>query len=251
MLNLNYIDNLIFQGLKLVSDDKYKEAEQIIDSLQSDKNIVSTLNTDHWQYIADIYLTIGKYDLAQMAYIKANNSCGIAFTLILQNKLEEASNILTKSKSKIKSPAISWCTFLIELFSCQKHISKWPSFLLIRNFLEFTFYHLLLSKNAEYMNLILNNLNKFHETNLDSEKLIGYAYFHFGDNERALQLLNNALKRNQFDGEIYFVLAQVYLKMNSLQESMTMLENAKLFLGEHYPTFSLIEQVKSLLSDSQ
>lgn len=241
---MDEIKKLLYETLNLVSKDKYQDAENIIKSILNNKTSLEKLNSNHWQYIADISLAIGKFDISKSAYIKANNMTGYAFILILFKELKEAKEALKKADP---SPASLWCNFLIDLFSNKKILFRWPSFFTVRHFLEFTVYYLLLAENHDFVQILVKNLNKLLEINTDSEKFVGYAYFHFGNLDEALIYLNNSIQRNQFDGEIYFVLGQLYLMKHSPQEALAMLENAKLFMPEHVPTKDLIEKAKSML----
>lgn len=247
MFDQSNVDDLLFKAFNLISSDKNDEANQIIEFILNDNKTVEKLNPSHWQNVGDICLSIGKFDLALVAYIKANNQAAHAFTLIILKKLDDARNLLNCIN---QSPLTLWCDFLIGIFS-KKACIKWPTFLFIRHFLEFTIYQLLLSNNQNYIHLLLDKLNKLLEINLDSEKYIGYAYFHFGLLDAAINHLNNSIKRNEFDGEIYFYLGQIYLQKNQPHEALAMLENAKLFMPQHLPTKELFEKTKDFLSNNK
>lgn len=238
----NQIDNLIFQALSFVSSDQYQNASDIVESILNNKNSLSELNIYHWQYIGDIYLAMGKFELARSAYIKANNTPAVAFTLIVVGKLQEASGIMSSAND---SPAKCWCNFLIDLFSEKKQIRKRPSFLVVRHFLELTVYYLLIAKNNLYIQILLERMNVLLQINLDSEKLIGYGFLNYGELDQALKYLQNASRRNHLDGEIFFMLGRLYIMKNMYQEAMSMLQNAQVLLPEHYPTMELIERIKS------
>ena len=243
MPDFSEISNLIFTALKFVSEDRYDEAENIIESLVGDKEKVSEITEYDWQFVADIYLAMGKFELAKNAYIKAKNSIGIAFTLILLRELSEASNVLSNADA---SPAKNWFTFLLGLFMEKNTAEKWPTFLNIRHFLEFTVYYLLLSKNSYYIELLLKKLNELLDINLDSEKLIGYAYLNSGTLDEAKTFLENALMRNPVDGEIHFMLGKLYFMKNCLHEALNVLESARLLLPEHLPIKELLEKTKKM-----
>ncbi|MBI2996561.1 MAG: hypothetical protein HYY52_07670 [Candidatus Melainabacteria bacterium] len=232
------IDELLFKALTLVSEDKYQDVQEVVESVLNNNNYINKLNSHHWQYIADIYLSMGKLDLALNAYYKTDNLAGIAFTLILQGSLDEASKVLSNAS---ESPAKCWCDFLIDLFSNSK-IKHWPAFFVIRHFIEFTVYELLLTNNFKYVDLFTSKLNKLMEINLDSEKLIGSAYFHYGDHEQAIKILMNVIKRNPYDGEVYFVLGQIYLAKNLPYAAIPMFNNALLLLPNYYPAKMLLEK---------
>ena len=240
MPDLNSTDKEICKAFKFINEDKFNEAEEIIENLLKDSQ---TLKSVQFQNIADICLTLGKFELAGNTYIKANNFSGVAFSFIFQKEIEKAKEILINTPD---SPAKFWCMFLTELFSPNKNIKTWPSFLEIRHFMELTVYLLLKSKNQDYITLLIKNLKRLLDINLDSEKFIGYAYFHFGDLNGALSFLNNSIKRNSRDGEIYFVLGKLYLQKGSTHDALTMLENAHLLLPDHAPTKELLEKTKSI-----
>jgi len=235
-------DKEISKAFRFINEDKFNEAEETITPLLSNSE---NLKLSQFQNIADISLILGKFELARNTYIKANNLPGVTLSFILQKEIQKAKEVLVNTPD---SPAKFWCEFLTELFAEEESIQKWPSFFEIRNFLELTVYLLLRSNNQKYIDLFIKNLNKLLDKNLDSEKFIGYAYFHFGDLDNALSLLNNSIKRNSYDGEIFFVLGQLYLKKGSPYDSLAMLENAQLLLPEHTPTKELLERVKAMLS---
>lgn len=239
------MDDLIFNALKLLSNDRYDESKTIIESILNNKSHLEKMNERHWQYIADIYLSIGEISPAKSAYSKANNKVGIAFTLILEKNLQEAVAVLAQANM---SSAKIWCTFLTGLFLHNRNVKNIPSFLIIRHFLEFTAYSLLSAINNDYLDILLNNLNKLLEVNIDSEKLIGSAFYNFGDFKKAKELFKHSMKHNQFDGENYFLLGRLYYVENDLYNSLSMLENARLFLPNHLPTEELYEKVKTLIS---
>ena len=234
------IDILISNSIKCLDQEQYNEASNIVLSILNDKNLKEKLNTNQWQDIADIELMCGNFNFAKSAYEKANNLPGIAFTLILLGNLIEAKNTLFKSDT---SPASNWGNFLIDLFSGIQ-IKKWPSLLLIRHFLEFTIYHLLLAKRFDYIEQITKNLRKLTQINLHSEKFIGLAYFHYGDLEKALKHFTNSQHHDNYDGELYFFFAQLYLKLNKPNDALSMLEIAYSLIPDHYPTKVLLEKVK-------
>ncbi len=244
MHDLDFIDKEISKAFKFINEDKFKEAEQTIEGLLKEQETEENLKANHLQNIADICLILGKFELARNMYIKANNLAGAAFSFILLKEIQKAKEVLVNTPD---SPAKFWCEFLVDLFSEKNNIQKYPSFFEIRHFLELTVYLLLRSKNQHYINLIVKNLNKLLKINLDSEKFIGYAYFHFGDLENALSLLTNSIKKNQYDGEIYFMLGKLYLQKGSAHDALAMLENARLFLPDHAPTRDLLEKIKSTL----
>ena len=236
--------NLINKSFKFIADDNYNEAEKIINFILENNTCIKLLDVNIWQNIAEIYLSIGRFEKAKEAYIHANSSIGIAFSLIMLSSLDEAGFYLLKANS---SPAKAWCGFLIDLFNQKNIIKSWPTFLQIRQFLEFTAYHLLLAGNYEYLNCLVLNLDELMQINMDSEKIIGAAYFHFGNLDEAINYFISAARKNQYDGEIYFNLAQIYLLKNKLLDALSMLTNASLLLPEHYPTKVLIEKTKVLL----
>ena len=240
------LQDLLRRAFIFITEDEYTKAENIINILLKNDLYFSQLNDNAWQYIADIYLTIGKYDEAQKAYIKAKNSTGAVFSLIMLSNLDEANYYLINSNN---SPAKSWCKFLINLFSKSNNVKSWPTFLQIRQFLEFTVYHLLLAEHNKYLNSLLLNLDGLMEANLDSKKMVGAAYFHFGKLDEAIDYFLSAASKNQFDGEIYFNLGQIYLLKNNLIEALSMFTNASLLLPGHYPTKISIERVQSMLNN--
>ena len=241
MINLETLDNEIFSALNFISSDKNKDAQDLIKSILNNKSYIGLINEGHWQFIGDIYLACGEFEAAKDAYTKSNNLAALAFVLILTGDVVEANKIITNLTS---SPVKAWCVFLTEINSGER-VNKYPGYLLIRHFLEMTVYYLLLAKNHNLIQLTLKHLNKLLNINFDSEKFIGYAYFNFGDLDQALVFLNNSLKRNQMDGEVYFMLGKLYYSKDDYKGALDMLENAEILLPEHVPTKDLIDKVKN------
>lgn len=239
------LDNLIIKALDFTNKGNYTQAESLIFSILNNNDYLKNLSIHNWQFIAHICLIIGKFEVAKAAYIKVNNFEGVAFTCILMNDLSLAKTYLNKVD---KSPVSLWCNFLIELFNNENSRKNLPSFLAIRHFMELTVYCLLLSGNNKFVDLLIKDLNKLLQINADSEKLIGYAYFQFGKYDEAIKFLNNSLKRDHSDGEIYFKLGQIYFLKNDFVQALSMLNNAKVILPEHYATELLLKEVTSKLS---
>lgn len=232
------IETILLDILTLVNKNKYKKASSELNSLVSGKFTAFTQRD--WQVIGDIALTIGNPDAAKDAFHNASNLEGVIFAHIINGSFTEAQKLLASSLS---SPAASWCKFLLYLFLDDPKLKTATSFLQIRHFLEFTVYCLLVMNKQDYINKILDKLNSILKVNQDAEKFIGYAYYHFGNYKKAIKHLDNALLRNQYDGEIYFVLGQLYEEIGELNNSLAMLENASLFLPEHFPTKVLKHKV--------
>lgn len=239
------INDLITNAVKFINEDKYTEADEIIESILNNNLYLGVLTSSDWQTIGHISLLNSKFQIAKTAYTTSKNFEDTAFVLMLMKDLDGAEKTLL---SVDLTPLGVWVRFLIDIF-LNKSPKNWPSYFAIRHFMEFTIYCLLLSKNNDYIQLILKKLNKLLEINPDAEKFIGYAYFHFGLFEEAIKFLKNSLKRDQLDGEIYYALGQIYLFMKNYNESMSMLANAQLLLPTHYATKLLIEKVQLLMSD--
>ncbi len=237
--DINQVDKLINKAFALINEDKNTEAIEIVNAIL--KNNV--LQTEQLQFIADIYLAVGDFDKASICFQKTGNLQSSAFALIMSDKPNEAKALLDISES---APVTLWCNFLYDVFS-SKAIRQWPSFLGIRHFMELTVYSLLLSKKTHLINLLFKRTNKLLDINIDTEKYIGYAYYHYGDIDQSIKFLKTSLRRNRTDGEIYFTLGQIYNSRNDLKEALSMLENAKTFMPNHYPTNELLKKVKEKL----
>ncbi len=243
MHDQSYVDDQISKAVKFVNEDKFNEAEQIVESLVANQDLKDFIKLSHLQNIAEIYLSLGKFKLAANTYLMTDNPAGTAFSYVLLKEIDKAKQILATTPD---SPAKFWCQYLCELFSGHS-VKNYPSFLEIRHFLEVTVYLLLRSNNQPYINLIIKNLKKLLDINVDSEKLVGYAYFHFGDLNNAELLLKNSVKRSAYDGEVFFMLGKLYLQKGLVSNALSMLENSSLLLPEHYPTQELLKKVKSMI----
>ena len=246
MNDFQNVDNLIFDAIKCLNSGEINKVSDFVENILNNTNYFEAISKDNWQLFAHILLVSGKLKEAKEVYTKASNIEGIIFASILMRDLASAELYLNKLSL---SPASIWCRFLFELFSVENKVKTWTKYFVIRQFMEFTVYCLLLYKNNDYVQLLIKNLNKLSKINSDSEKLIGYAHFQFGLLDEAILFLSKALKRDKFDGEIYYKLGQIYVAKNQLKEALAALENAKLFLPDHYATKALIEKINSSLKN--
>lgn len=241
MEKIKKIDYLISEAIASLNSSNLSRAEAIISKIFSNSDYVTSLDQNRWLSIGSIAMSLGKFYLAKSAYIRAKDLAGAAYVSVVSGKIDEAKEILRNTKP---SPVASWSRFLVDLFSGSVIIKKWPTYLQIRHFLEITVNYLLIQQNRHHINMLLTKVDKLSEINMDAEKLIGYAFYHYGDVENAIKILNNAASRNQYDGEIYYYLGQIYFNESEYSNALMMLENAKLIMPNHNPTLQLQEKIQ-------
>lgn len=240
------VNKLILEVLELINNDNYIEAGSQAFKILSDDEICNSLSLIEWEYLASISLEIEKYEIAKKCYLISQVKDGIAFILILQGKLNEATEVLNICED---SSFKLWLYFLIKLFTYGEKINLYPQFFMIRNYLEFTFYHLLKINNKNYIDLLLINLNKFNDVNLDSEKYIGCAYLHHSNADQAIQHFEHLLLTSKYDYELYFYLAQAFLSKKDYFNAVSMLECSQALMSDHFPTADLLEKVKLIIDE--
>ncbi|OGI19426.1 MAG: hypothetical protein A3B68_03775 [Candidatus Melainabacteria bacterium RIFCSPHIGHO2_02_FULL_34_12] len=245
MKNLSRCDQLLNEAYKFINNENYKEAENIINLLLSDSSSPDKYDHKQWECIANLSLYVGNIKNSIYAHQYSNNLPGYAFVLILNNQYQEAKDVLEKAN---KSPAYYWSLFLLELVTPKSKVKHLPTFLQIRHFLEFTVYQIIILKRYNLLEKIFIILPDLLEINTDCEKFVGYAYYRTGYIEDAIFYLKLSLARNQYDGEIYYRLGEIYLSNNEPFEALSMLTNAQLLLPDHHPTKLLIEKTKQLIS---
>lgn len=246
---MNYpdkIDEQIYKAINLFNNDNYKEAEDLINFLLKNTDF-KNLSELQLNQIANIYLSLGKFNAAEDIYRKVCNSAAQAFCLIFLKDLQKAFSLL---KTADHSQLSNWCHFLIEIFLGGKENKFPPSFLAIRHFLENTVYLFLKSKNENYLNILLSKVDFLSKYNLDSEKYISCSYYQVKDFDNAIKILQNASKRNSHDPEIYFTLGKIYYEKKMFTEALLSLENVKLLFPEHRPTLAIIKKIETELSGS-
>ena len=243
-MNVSEVDNLILKAIDLINKDDYASVKEIVHSITSNNKYLYALTKYNWQQIAYINLEIGNVNLASKCYKKSGSKEGLILCMILMNSINDSIDILNKTEN---SPMRSWLAFLLEVFSGSKTVKEYPTFLMIRHFTEFTVYYLLRYKLQIYLELFKGYVNKLSKINLDIEKFIGYAYFNAGYLNDAIKILNNVLKYDKFNGEVYFKLGHILYIKKDYYNSLAMLQNALLLLPEHYPTKILIGSLNEML----
>lgn len=240
MDTLTKTNKLLLDSLELVNKDKPDTAFQNIQVLLQEND----LSKKDYELAATILMLCGDFDQAVLMFNKAANYAGAAFSIIMKGDIDKAKDILNNASN---SSFVEWCKFLLDLFSGKLFLKKCPTFLQIRHYLEITVYYLLIAGNKSFVDILKNELNNLILINIDAEKFVGCAYFHFGDLKEAIKYLNQSIQRNCYDGETYFVLANVYEKQKDYYLAASMLESAALLLPEHSPTQLLREQIRKKL----
>ena len=120
------MNEIIFNILRLINEDKYIEANKLIEEILKNNNSDKEFDENDLQYFASCLLACRRFDLAVLFFTKANNFSSAAFVEIIRGNLKEAQQLLhKKDESSVNSSSNSCgCENKDSNTSCKKSHSN-------------------------------------------------------------------------------------------------------------------------------
>lgn len=166
--------------------------------------------------LGKIYLQEGSINTALNFFSKTNNIENCAYCHFLKGNLKEAKIMLLLIKDS--SPFVNWLLFLIDLFEDKKTI--YPSYFQIRNFFEQDLEMLFVTKQYSLIEKLINKISYLEHFNKEIYKFSARVLLNNKLYDTALGLLKKSSDIFYKDPETHYMLGEIYLKTNNLQESI-------------------------------
>lgn len=134
-----------------------------------------------------------------------------------------------------------WAAKLIQFID--GYVMNPPSYFQIRDFLEIDLNLLLQAKLPQYVENVINGADIFYSINPESYKFIARVMLNNDFPEVALYYLNKAKDKFYYDPEMYYMLANCYIKQGEIQLAKASLNNCLSILPEYFPAKKLLQNI--------
>ncbi len=217
---------------------KISDTDTDLNTIGSNSNELLRLRLN--TYIADCNFELGRFSLAREHYLNSKCLAQAAYTLVFEEKLDEALEMYHLCPY---SPASKWGVFLCQLLKDDLSIFN-PGYLCYRLFLETTAAYFIRFKLAKYLESMIIAAKDIERAYPEYLKSIGSAYLANEDYHAAILVLEEALKGCDFDAEIFYKLAQCYMLTNDYAKAKESFKRTLKFLPNHISTLKYLKNIK-------
>lgn len=178
-------------------------------------------------------LNIQEENLEEAAFYfnKAQNIIGCTYCHILNENLTEA-RILASTVSN-SSSIIKWLLVIINVL--ENTIGEYPTYFQIRNFYEQDLELLFKFKKQNYIERIISNQIYFEYFNREIYKYTGRVLFNNRIDNQAEVFLKKSLDIFYNDPETHYILGELYLKQNRIEEAIKSFKTSNAVNTEYKP----------------
>lgn len=183
--------------------------------------------------LAETALETRRIDQAFTYYSELDMKVQAAYVALFQQKLDLAMELV---KDEPVSPGSKWIIFLVGLFSQKTTKLKNPGYLVFRLYLEATARYCIMYNCHAYLGIFDNYKSSLEASFPDFRKSIASAFLGLDMNDAGIQLLEDALKFDNGDAEIYFKLGKTFFAMNRRKDAQSSFEKALKLMPGHMAT---------------
>lgn len=173
----------------------------------------------------------GNINEAYLYFEKAQNIYGCAYCKFIKKRLDEAKILLRLMKES--SSIANWLFVLISIV--QNDVSENPTYFQIRNFYEQDLELLFNYKNYDYIQKILDKSSYFEKYNREIYKYSARVLLNNNHIDLAKKMLKKSLEILYNDPETHYLLGDVYLIENNLENAKYEFDLSSKVCGEYMP----------------
>ena len=178
----------------------------------------------------------------QQFFAKSSHHLELAYSLLLQDKLDDSKNVLKNIKDyDIRA---NWLDFLISLI--ELNANGYPSYFELRNFLEIDLNILLHYFKGNFVENILRYSDSMYSINPEVYKFIGRVLYNNGYEPQAMFFLDKAKAYFYNDPELHYLLAFIYSNKKDFKKADEALNNCLGILPEYFPAKDLKNKISKL-----
>lgn len=130
-----------------------------------------------------------------------------------------------------------WATKLIQFI--KGYVTQVPSYFQIRNFLEIDLYLLMLARQPQFIENIINGADFFYSVNPESYKFIARVMLFNDFIDTALYFLAKAKEFLYNDPEMHYMLATCYVKKREIDKAKRSIKDCLKILPGYFPARNL------------
>lgn len=166
------------------------------------------------------------------------NTIEHAYLAILNDDLETA-DIIFKNLS---SPRSLWGTILISIL--KGYVQTFPTYFLIRNFLEIDLDFLIKNNKLDYIQHLLGAIDLLVSINKESYKFVARVMYANKLYSTALKYMEKSKEVFYNDPELHFMFAKYFLKIKDYDSAIHYINECLKILPDYYPAIVLKEKIE-------
>ena len=161
----------------------------------------------------------------------------------MASKSDEAATTWNKL---LQNHPYHWCMSLYGMLA--RNLQCMPTFMQIRNHLELDVIELHRAGQYQWLQNLLSHADYLAQINLETWKYVGRAFLNAGINDtQAENYLMQGQKILPNDPEVYFHLAELWIRQKRWAESKTVLQQGLRINRAYTPAKTLLDEVESHL----
>ncbi len=164
-----------------------------------------------------------------------------AYTFLLEDNLEKAKELFSLiSREDVRA---KWALIMISFI--EGTASDYPSYFMIRNFLETDLNILIKYYKGDYVEKIIRYCDYLSPINPEVYKFTGRVLWNNDLKEQAKYFFDRGVQYFYNDPELHFLIAGFYLDKSDMKNALHALNCCLEILPEYYPAKELLNSIKS------
>ena len=175
----------------------------------------------------------------QQFFVKKGYILENAYCELLNDNLENAKKLfLLIQDEDIRA---KWALFMVSMI--ENNIKEYPSYFMLRNFLEIDLNILIKHFKGDYVEKIIRYSDYMFTINPEIYKFVGRVLYNNNLEEQAMFFLNRAKSYFYHDPELHYELAYIHYKKNDLTTANKYIESCLRVLPQYYPAKALKQKL--------
>lgn len=175
----------------------------------------------------------------QQFFVKNGYILESGYCELLNDNLENAKKLFLLIKAQ--DIRANWALFMISLI--ENNVKEYPSYFMLRNFLEIDLDMLIHYYKGDYVQKIIRFSDYMFSINPEVYKFIGRVFYNNNLEEQANFMLNRAKSYFYHDPELHYLFAYIHYKKGDFLNASKYVESCLKVLPQYYPAKALKEKL--------
>lgn len=181
------------------------------------------------------------YKNAYKQFAEINDTYAMGVCSILMGDLEEAYKLFYLKENECIASSFG----VVVLNVLNNNFEKIPTYFQVRCFLEIYINFFIENSLFGYAQKLIDNYGFFTNVNFETPKFIARVLNANNYNNSVHFFADRAVEVCEFDAEIYYINALVYIKEKNLKEAKKWIKKCLSFAPEYYPILKLQKEIKA------
>lgn len=205
----------------------------------SDNQIIKNSDLRSYNLLAKKALQNGDLKEAYILFHKIHSVHGCAYCKFLNGELDEAKALLMTIKDS--SSAVNWLLSLINILKGK--FNEYPTYLQIRSFYEQDLDMLLLCKQVDIAEKLINKNSYLSCFNGEVYKYSARVLYNYNKIDEAEKYIKKSLDIFYKDPETHFILGEIYLKKNLPEKAKKSFLTSTEVVNGYLPSLKKIKEL--------